>query len=86
MAWEAGSVTLHGGTGPVKREWMARQSIHTGTYMLFCCRGVWYMHVYTHTHAYTGVLSSSKTDAKTEGNLGTLSLGELVILVGRNKS
>ena len=54
--------------------------------MLFCCRGVWYMHVYTHTHAYTGVLSSSKTDAKTEGNLGTLSLGELVILVGRNKS
>ena len=42
--------------------------------------------MYTHTHAYTGVLLSSKTDTKTEENLGTLSLGELVILVGRNKS
>ena len=42
--------------------------------------------MYTHTHAYTGVLLSSKTDTKTEENLVTLSLGELVILVGRNKS
>ena len=65
------------GARDLSKEWMARQSIPAGTYMLFYYPGVWCV------CAYTGVWSSLKTDTKTEEDLGTLSLGKLG---GRNKS